>query len=383
MKIDPATGLILFLACLVGRAQAGSDEILLKLNEPPSQLAVSADGKVLAAKKSGGNIVLWSIPEKKLLHEVVDSREYFNCLALSPNHEFLASASLKSIRLWDVSTGEEKGVLNGHKSVILSIDFSPEGKSLASVSQGGTLIVWDVDARTEKSRAKVFPCEHATVAFRTDGSILIAMTKDNWIQVREVRNETSKVVARAPHNNWKIHRLSFSPDRKKLAVAVERDSFDPDREDNDQVHLWDLDSAEIAQRERRYGLFSVFPADICPKWGRPLLGHKGPIWDIVFTHDGTRLLTSSGGRDWLHIDFDETGETKRKSLQIREHAIKAWDLAAMQEIATFQGHKDSVRALAISADSNTVYSAGRDSTIRAWRIAPSLAEAAAPAAQTP
>jgi len=38
--------------------------------------------------------------------------------------------------------------LVGHKNIVTSVAFSPDGKLVASADASGTIIVWDVEART-------------------------------------------------------------------------------------------------------------------------------------------------------------------------------------------------------------------------------------------
>ena len=54
-------------------------------------------------------------------------------IAFSPDGSTLASgAREKTIRLWDVVTGEQKRTLTGHMHWVKSIAFSPDGRTLAS-----------------------------------------------------------------------------------------------------------------------------------------------------------------------------------------------------------------------------------------------------------
>ncbi len=76
-------------------------------------------------------------------------------LAFSPCGNYLASGSRwdpqwekgqqkTSVRLWDITTGENIHTFWAHPTDILSINFSPDGKYLASGSYDGTVLLWDV-----------------------------------------------------------------------------------------------------------------------------------------------------------------------------------------------------------------------------------------------
>ena len=68
-------------------------------------------------------------------------------VAFSPDGKTLASASSdKTVILWDVASRKPLGEpLKGHQSAVLSVAFSPDGKTLASASADRTVILWDVD----------------------------------------------------------------------------------------------------------------------------------------------------------------------------------------------------------------------------------------------
>ena len=57
----------------------------------------------------------------------------------------LASGILdRTVRLWDVATGEVQQTFTGHTRGVFSVSFSSEGQVLASGSQDGTILLWDV-----------------------------------------------------------------------------------------------------------------------------------------------------------------------------------------------------------------------------------------------
>ncbi|MFN6175164.1 MAG: WD40 repeat domain-containing protein, partial [Dolichospermum sp.] len=50
----------------------------------------------------------------------------------------------KTVKLWDVQTGDCVRTLQGHSSWVMSVAWSPDGLTLASGSDDHTVKLWDV-----------------------------------------------------------------------------------------------------------------------------------------------------------------------------------------------------------------------------------------------
>jgi WD40 repeat protein len=80
-------------------------------------------------------------------------------VAFSPDGRVLATGSCAEVppssfsctqgetRLWDVAKGQAMDTLPGYANEVLSVAFSPDGKTLATTENDGTITLWDVPTR--------------------------------------------------------------------------------------------------------------------------------------------------------------------------------------------------------------------------------------------
>ena len=114
-------------------------------------------------------------------------------VAFSPDGKTIASGGMdNTIILWDVETHQPIGEpLEGHTDIVRSVAFSPDGKTLASGSEDETIILWNVKTRQPIGRPLSGHANLVTsVAFSPDGKTLASGSDDKTIILWDV--ETGK-----------------------------------------------------------------------------------------------------------------------------------------------------------------------------------------------
>jgi len=100
--------------------------------------------------------------------------------------------------VWDVATGRERATLKGPQ-LVWSMAFSPDGKTLASASMLGTVLLWDMHTGKRTATLQRFnPSGREedinpafSVAFSPDGRVLAVGTL-RGITLWDVKSETEK-----------------------------------------------------------------------------------------------------------------------------------------------------------------------------------------------
>jgi len=127
-------------------------------------LAVTEDGRWLASCSHDKTVRLWDLSKGETVHVMRDHSHYIECLAFSPpsvaemntldgksykgkygSGNFLASGSRdKTIKIWEVSTGQCIMTLVGHDNWVRDLIWHPTGKYIYSSSDDKSIKVWDL-----------------------------------------------------------------------------------------------------------------------------------------------------------------------------------------------------------------------------------------------
>ena len=102
---------------------------------------------MLASASEDCTIKLWDFPSGQCRQTLRGHDSLVFTVQFSPDGQTLASGGAdNTIRLWDIVTGQCRQILTGHTPSIWSIAFSPDGKHLVSGGQDSTLRLWAVDS---------------------------------------------------------------------------------------------------------------------------------------------------------------------------------------------------------------------------------------------
>ncbi len=100
-------------------------------------------------------------------------------LAFSPNGETVITGLNDAIvRLWDVETGKQLHILQGHTGGIYSVAYSPDGKTVITGSEDKTARLWDRETGQQLHILLGHTSGIASVAYSPDGKTVITGSED-------------------------------------------------------------------------------------------------------------------------------------------------------------------------------------------------------------
>lgn len=108
-----------------------------------NSLAMSANAKYLVSGSQDKTIRVWNLATGELIHTLKSHREGVYAVALSPDEQIIASGSAdKTIKLWHLETGELLGTFSGHANTVTALVFTASGEMLVSGSLDKTIKIW-------------------------------------------------------------------------------------------------------------------------------------------------------------------------------------------------------------------------------------------------
>ncbi|KLU91451.1 hypothetical protein MAPG_09971 [Magnaporthiopsis poae ATCC 64411] len=275
-------------------------------------------------------------------------------VAFSPDGRTLASASDKTVRLWNVASGTLWRTLQKHNGRVCAIAFSPDGKTLASGAHDNTVRLWNVVSGALQQTFQDHDDWVHGVAFSPDGKTLASASSDDTVRLWDVTSGALRQTLRE-HEHF-VCAVAFSPDGKTLAST----SFDK------TVRLWDAASGALQQTLRRHD--DIVCAVAFSPDGRTLASASNDrtirFWDAAT--GALRQILRKHNNHVYAIAFSPDGKTFASASWDR--TIRFWDVASGALRQTLEGHGGCIHAIAFSPNSRILASASNDKTIRLWDV---------------
>ncbi|MBD2464029.1 TIR domain-containing protein [Oscillatoria sp. FACHB-1407] len=242
----------------------------------------------------------------------------------------------------------ERNRLQDHADIVRGVEWSPDGQAIASVSEDGTVKVWQVDGTLlfTMSQGGVPLLD---VTFSPDGQLIATAAQNGTVKLWN-RDGVSLHTLRG--HTKAVYSVEFSPDSQTL-VSTSGDGT---------VRLWNPEGQAIAT----------------------YTGNNGIIWDVSFSPDGQTFATANGngtvnlwsrsgqilktiptdGGIVFGVQFSPDGQ--QLATAHSDNTVRLWRRTG-EAIATLRQHSDHVRSVKFSPDGQLIASASDDQTVQLWR----------------
>lgn len=230
---DAATGKHLF-DLSAGQEENGSCCVALCFGTPSQVIGTIGYDWDHSEDKQIWYAALWDGSTGKRLHVREAGTLRLSSVAVSPDGRLIAAGTEEGkVLIWDVSNQKPSDVLNGHAAAVLALGFSPDGKWLVSGSVDGTARLWELPSKQLSRTLERAAARVVQVGFSHSGRQVFTASIDNTFRTFDVGSGALLRTLSGPANN--LISAALSGDDKLVALA----------DSGPLLHLFDLESGVL------------------------------------------------------------------------------------------------------------------------------------------
>ena len=319
--------------------------------------------KYLKLKQIAGS----KIPSEQVTHKVLKGHtDRVNSVAFNngkddpnPGTMIVSGSDDKTIRVWNVDTGECILTLKGHTGTVESVGFNHDGTKIVSGSKkrDPTIRVWNVDAKSDNYKygeciltLKGHTYDVWSVGFNHDGTKIVSGSSDNTIRIWNVdTGKLEKVMfGRIPIRN-KYDKKTY-PSHEDIVWSVAFNNGKDDPNPGTKIVSGSADKTAVIWNVNAEDKMN----DIIYNLSRPQFfnDHRGDVASVSFNHDGTMIV--SGSQD--------------KTVQVWPLSVLPSGKIWSYDKTILKGHTNIVQSVTFNHDGTQIASGSQDNTIRVWNV---------------
>jgi WD40 repeat protein/archaellum biogenesis ATPase FlaH len=256
-------------------------------------------------------------PKSPLIQTFRGHTALIKAIAITADNKKIISASYdKTIRIWDLRTGECLQILEGHRdevsAVVIVPDRVPDRDKVISTSYDKTIRIWNIASGDCLHIFQKFDTWVTALAITTDNQQIVCVFADGTLQIWDIVNCVCI-------NTWntqlsEVNSIQIIPNTNLIIMAI-----------NDSVLV-------VMDLETGNHLYN-------------LEGHNGFIKDFVVTTDSSKVIS---------VSFDKT--------------IRIWDLNNPQYSRILGRHEAVISKLFLFPGNDIVVSYGDDKKMKFWDL---------------
>jgi eukaryotic-like serine/threonine-protein kinase len=350
-------------------------------------VAISHDGRRLAAGGSGTDILVWDIaatstnqqPDRLLGHA-----SSIESLCFSPDDRWILSSSLDgTVRTWESEPFGSASFYLVHqmaKAVFGTVPawdsgpfrsagfylilplandviFSPDGRRLVSVGRQGVVKLWDAATGLELATLGEAGAPIQEVAYSADGATLAMLERESG-QVTVWETETWQRRLVLQETPRRVERIKFTG--ASLAGYASRN----------RVYLWDAKDGRLKTQysfgqSEAVATASAFSAD-----GRllavSLADSPGEVRVYGLLTGQLQQVLKGAGAKINALTFN--ANATRVAAGAADTTALVWDLPAGRLIHRLRGHTEPVKTVVFSPSGKRLFTGSADDSLRIWKL---------------